>query len=567
MNWQYAHQGVYYRSTELQDNGYTYDYFSPKLLFDDDVRFDRKTKTIEQAGYKAIVLYQDWLDVQAARRILAWAAQGLKVVILEDAGSRTPFNDGKDKELAGVMNALKKLPTVRTAEVFDAPAAGYFSSAPSGYDDNVMEKLQELGVEPYTGYAEENHQLLTQTRQDSDGNEYLYVYNYCPNDYHDRSHKESVRNEDHGTNIQTEIVKDGQFVPYSIDAWSGEVTELAEYRWEDGKTVVPVDLDYNNIALLAFEKVDGERLHIISTNAESAYALPNGVAIRATDSGNVVTDLSNGTQYEDTLTVPEAYDVTDWDLTVESWRPSDTVGDLVRTETVGGLTTVNKKTSTVKTTIELDLDTLTTWNNIPEIGKAVSGTGLYEATFTWDSEAASGAYLDFGNTLEESMEVWINGEKVGGDVSTNPTKVKRDVGGVGGPTIDDGTGHQVPLVGQDLYTGGVSWTKPVVDISPYLVDGENQIVIEYSSVLSNVQLDRGVITEQTPLLRRRGTLWWGNDQVYLDFGPGRQRSSPSSRCSTPPPRTDASTPRARSAPADRASRPHSTRQPVGWLQK
>ncbi|MFD2796514.1 hypothetical protein ACFS27_23330 [Promicromonospora vindobonensis] len=32
------------------------------------------------------------------------------------------------------------------------------------------------------------------------------------------------------------------------------------------------------------------------------------------------------------------------------------------------------------------------------------------------------AYLDFGDTLESSMEVWINGRKVGGDVSTNPTK-------------------------------------------------------------------------------------------------------------------------------------------------
>ena len=69
------------------------------------------------------------------------------------------------------------------------------------------------------------------------------------------------------------------------------------------------------------------------------------------------------------------------------------------------------------------------------------------------------------------MEVWINGRKVGGDVSTNPTKVKKDVGGVGKPTIDDGTGRQVPLVGKVLYTGGISWTKPVADISEYLVDG------------------------------------------------------------------------------------------------
>ncbi|MEA5054473.1 MAG: hypothetical protein VB093_13635, partial [Propionicimonas sp.] len=176
MNWQLAHQGVYYRSTELQDNGYTYDYFSPAFLFDDDVSFNTTTKTIEKAGYKAIVLYQDWLDIDAAKQILKWAKKGLKVVVLEDAASRTPFNDGKDAALKKVMTELKSLSTVRTATVYDN--IDYFSATPGGYDDNVMEKLQELGVYPTVGYAEPNLQLLTQTRQDNQGNEYVFVYNY-----------------------------------------------------------------------------------------------------------------------------------------------------------------------------------------------------------------------------------------------------------------------------------------------------------------------------------------------------------------------------------------------------
>ena len=521
MNWVGAHQGVYYRSTELQDNGYTYDYFSPKFLFDDDVSFNEETKTIEKAGYKALVLYQSWLDADGAERILDWAKKGLKVVILEDAASRSPLNDGRDAELAATMAELKSLSTVRTAEVADMPAGGYFSTAPGGYDDNVMEKLQELGVYPTTGYSEWNHQLLTQTRLDDSGNEFVYVYNYDDGSYHQFSHKESVRAEDHGTNIQTDIVKDGLFVPYEIDAWSGEVTELAGYRWEDGMTVVPIDLDYNNIALLAFEKAAGEKLHVLSTDADSAQTVPDGIAVHAFDSGDVATELSDGRTYQDTVTVPGAYDITDWDLTVQSWRPNATAGNLIRTETIDGVTTVNRKTSTVKTPIEVQLDTLTTWNNIPEVGRAVSGTGHYEATFNWDADAATGAYLDLGATLESSMEVWINGQKVGGHVSTNPTKVKKDVGGVGKATIDDGTGQQVPLVGKDLYTGGVSWTKPVADITPYLVDGQNTIVIEYASVLSNVQLDRRVVTET---LHNRS--WWNNSTKYLEFGPRQAKVVP-----------------------------------------
>lgn len=524
MQWQLAHQGVYYRSTEMQDHGYTYDYFSPKYLFDDDVRFDTKTKTIEKAGYKAIVLYQDWLDLEGAKRILNWAKKGLKVVILEGAASRTPFNDGKDTALKKVTDELKTLPTVRQATVYDN--IDYFSNAPGGYDDNVMEKLQELGVSPYSGYSEENLELLNQTREDEDGNRYVYLYNYGDDEYHQYSQKPQIRDVKFGPSALTDIEVDGQFVPYSIDPWTGEVTELAEYRWSDGKTIVPVEVDKASVALLAFEKVDKSKLHVTSTNADSARAIDGGVAVRATESGVLSTELSNGKQFTDTVTVPSPFDITDWDLTVESWRPGETPGDLLRTETIGDLTTTNRKTSTVKTPISVELETLKTWNNIPEIGKAVSGTGHYEATFDWDADSASGAYLDFGDTLEESMEVWINGQKVGGRVSTNPTKLRKDVGGVGKPTIDDGTGQQVALVGKDQYTGGVSWTSPVADVSDYLVDGENEIVIDYSSALANVQLDRGAIPEKAPHTVFQGTYWWGNDSVYLDFGPEQAQLVP-----------------------------------------
>jgi hypothetical protein len=521
MNWQLAHQGVYYRSTELQDSGYTYDYFSPRFLFDDDVSFDESTQTIEQAGYKAVVLYQDWLELAGARRILDWARRGLKVVILGEAASRTPFDDGADGQLKAVIDELKALPTVRTATVFDPPSGGYFSADPGGYSDDVLEMLQELGVRPYAGYAEPNLQLLTQSRQDEDGNRYLFVYNYGDDDYHQYSHKPEIRGVEFGPSIQTDIVVDGTFVPYAIDAWTGEATELAEYRWTNGTTVVPVDIPQYDIALLAFEKASARKLHALDTNAESARSGAEGVIVRATESGTLTTQLSNGMRYVQDVSVPAAYDITGWDLTVESWRPNATAGDLVRTETIGGLTTTNRKTSTVKTLINVELDRLRTWDDIPAIGRAVSGTGRYEATFYWDGDGASGAYLDLGDTLVETMEVWINGRKVGGRVSTNPTKLRKDVGGVGKPTIDDGTGRQVPLVGKDLWTGGISWTTPVADISDYLVDGQNTVVIEYSSSLTNVQLDRGVIT---PNQHYRG--WWKNTQDYQAYGPERARIVP-----------------------------------------
>jgi len=178
---------------------------------------------------------------------------------------------------------------------------------------------------------------------------------------------------------------DGMFIPYSIDAFSGKVTELSNYRHESSRTIFPIDLDFLNIALFAFKKADSQPLHIVETNAESAYAVSGNLVARATESGPYNVELSNGVSFQYSATVPPPYDITNWDVTVESWTPSPTEGDLSRTETIGAVTTTNRKTSTVKTPINVALPTLTTWNNIPEVGKNVSGTGFYRATFNWDA--------------------------------------------------------------------------------------------------------------------------------------------------------------------------------------
>ena len=504
MNWEFAHMGIYYRSTELQDNGYTYDYLSPDLLKADGVYFNEDTQTVELAGYKALVIYQDWLDVDGAKLILDWAKKGLKVVVMENAAQRTPFNDGKDAELAEVIAELKALDTVRTAEIYDASEDfDYFDAVAEGYDDGVYEALQELGVRPYAEYIEPNHQLLTQTRQDENGNLYLYAYNYCPNDYHQNSHIESVKDEDHGTNIQTEIKMDGMFVPYMIDAWTGEVTEIANYYYENGQTVFPIDLDYGNIALFAFEAVDEEKFHVTATNADSAYVTEDGITVRATESGDYYAVVSDGSLMQYAIDVPAAYDITGWNLTVESWNKGE--NKIISEETIDGITTINTKYETTKTNIDVQLDKLTTWNNIPEVGKEVSGVGYYEATFNWDAAKADGAYINFGDEFVSAMKVWINGQKVGGDVSTNPTKLPR--------AIANGVTE-----GKELYSGGINWMKPVADISEYLVDGENTITIEYSSTLGNLQLARGAIRRGETL---NASSWWHNDSIYRPYGPAQ----------------------------------------------
>lgn len=545
-NWQYAHEGVEYRSTELQDHGYTYDYVSPDLLTIDrsddsgyvampgevtKVEYNAETGTLEGAGYKALVIYQDWMDPDGAETILDLAKQGMPVVILENAAQISTFTSdisSKGNKLSDIMDEMKGLENVRVAAVNDEKI-NYRKAETGAYDDDVYEKLLELGVTPYAGFEEENHQILTQTREDEDGNRYLYAYNYCPNDYHQYSSKEEVKTEDHGLNCTTEIKMEGQYIPYMIDSYSGEVTELADYSYEDGNTVFTIDLDYSNIALYAFEAAGQEKDNTIkSTTAGASYMSDNGPVIRVTEAGTYETELNNGNKISSEVAeVASASDITNWTLDVTSWTAGDQV--LSSVEKIGDVTTENKLTETKKTEITgIKLDTLTTWDNIAEVGKEVSGTGVYTAEFEWDSTKADGAYIDFGDTLDQSMTVEINGMRVNGTESQNPTKKAMTVEG----TVYNENGEEVAYEGTEgrvEYTGGINWDKPVVDVGEYLQDGTNTIRIVYNSSLTNAALAAGLIEERDMVGKawyEAPSIWWGTDVTYRSNGPAQAKLVP-----------------------------------------
>ncbi|MBQ4628805.1 MAG: hypothetical protein IJB44_06975, partial [Clostridia bacterium] len=164
------------------------------------------------------------------------------------------------------------------------------------------------------------------------------------------------------------------------------------------------------------------------------------------------------------------FEITDWDLTVESWTPSDVVE--TRTETLLGVTTNEYAYKTNKQTINVKLDKLTSWDNIEAVGKTVSGKGFYRSLFVWDG-ASDGAYLDFGR-VTESMRIKING------VETDP----------------------------------VNMNLCRVDISDLIKVGENSIEIEYSSNLNNLQISRGKVKENIVVNNFVGYL-----TKYESYGP------------------------------------------------
>ena len=315
VNWMLNHEPVLFPSTALQDAGYTWDYLHPSFLTAEGVAFREATKTLEQAGYKALVLWQDALAAQDAEAVLSLARRGMPIVIVDGAAQHTPFHDGQDDALAAAMEQLKALPG--TVCVPDA--------------DAVLPALQALGIAPYAGFAKPNRQLLTQAREDEDAR-YLYVYNYCDGTYQAAWSGGEAR-DDHGDSITAEIAADGLFIPYEIDPWSGKTRGLGLYRHEDGKTIFPITLPYNCVALFALKKGDAEALHAVSADADRVTA-GDGLTFRFTSSGDHAVALSDGREITLTCDVPAAAPITGWQAEFELWSAGET--RTARTETLLG---------------------------------------------------------------------------------------------------------------------------------------------------------------------------------------------------------------------------------------
>lgn len=432
------HKGIYWHDISLQDAGYIYDYFSPAYL--EKMNYDSKTDTLgENVGYQAILIQQQVLDADDAAQLLKFAKQGLKVVILDGAATKTPYNDNREAELAATMTEMKSLDNVVTVAT----------------EADAKQALESLDVLPRAELVGSNPQILTQLRKDGK-DEYLYAYNYC-ND------KSCGLN--HGLNATTDISMDGTFIPYYIDSWTGKVEKVANYHYEDGRTVFTIDLDYGDVALYAFEPVNKQEKHATKSTAEKVVNKDGNLFVRSTENGKFTTTLNDGKSYVSTIKVPKSTELTNWNLKVENWTQGNQISrEETRNTTVynpetgelvpQNVTTKEVKYETKKDLIETKLTYLDTWDNIPEIGKDVSGIGYYSTTFKWDSKAANGAYLNLGK-FPQSAVVRVNGKKA------DPVNVM----------------------------------NAVVDISKLLKDGKNTIDITVTSTLTNRLLAMGRANE------------------------------------------------------------------------
>lgn len=358
-----ANKGLYWQNCDLQNAGYTWDYFAPQLLR--DAGCGDSTVCPDGPGYQAIIVYQDTLDVDSARVLLSYARMGVKVLFVngvtetlamgcdatyERAAAITPFNDGRDAELAGIVNEIKSLPNVREV---DGP-------------ENALPALRELGVEPRIRFAKSNRNVLPFMREDGDVR-YAYMYN-C------------MYTETEPVAFDVELLGEG--VPYAINCWTGDVDACEAYSVKDGRTVITVTLNPGEACMYA--------LNMAETPAPCA-AIPKTVS---------------------------EIDIPRWNLKVESWDAGKRV-DVTEDRGLGYVTREIYYETDV-TVIDAGEVGLVPWKDIPAIGPDVSGVGVY--TTAVELADVSGR-IEFATAHVPGMTyaVYVNGAKAPAVDFDNPT--------------------------------------------------------------------------------------------------------------------------------------------------
>lgn len=481
-----ANEGVYWKDMNLQNNGYTYEYFAPQILEEDGIGFRDGEIAPDGPGYRALIIYQEALPISSAKRILEWAMEGLPVVLVdgvtetihvgkdkfhEKAAIMTISNDGKDRELEAVIKELEGLGNV--ARVAD--------------QSRTREALAALGILPRVSFLEENKNLLTCMREDED-TDYVFVYHYMYTQTEAFSAKLKIK---------------GSGKPYIIDCWNGTEAEAAVYGQADGYTTVEVTLMPGEAAMVSLHKDEADAVHAIAVDradavhvvavnradadaSETDVSDAAGIKVRnfgglrmennrfslaAFESGIYKVVFSSGTFLEKEIGVPDNIVLEEWDLEVEDWNE----GDKVTITEDRGLGNITEEVyyETKKTRIPVGKTALKPWKDIPEVGPEVSGVGYYTTTVNLPADwaAHNGAVLKIGSTNGNSAAVYVNGQKA--------------------PAVD--------------------FNCRMVDISPLLKPGENRIQVEVSSTLNNRLIARNYYAEKANPMSMPGSEMFGMD--------------------------------------------------------
>lgn len=389
-----------YSPDDLTRAGYSYEYLSPANFVLDEAYVRGGVFAPRRQAAKLLVLrHNDTVTPQGVAYLAKFAAAGLSIIFYGDQPTQWATADKKAIDSAEVV--LKGLLSLPNVHQFPR--------------ESLAAKLASVGITPRAQISS-NGTWWTRWRETSDGDTYLFMYN-------DGSYSMG--------NITFAVIG----TPYLLNAWTGDEDPIAQYVTSGQSTTMPFILNNRETVIVKFSKRNLLRTHVVSSSkAVLGFSVDqNGARIRAktgaAESSSVL--LSSGkTVTVNTKSVPAAYGLKNWNLTLEHWLPQQDLYDLEPDA---------KKVNYSMTVVG---PTLQSWTSLGY--QNVSGIGYYGASIQWNLTTTYGALL--------SMPPIAHG-------------VVGTLNGMSLPTFDI--------------------SNPVVDISAYLVPGANFLKLKVSSTLMN----------------------------------------------------------------------------------
>ncbi|MDQ7908763.1 glycosyl hydrolase [Phytohabitans sp. ZYX-F-186] len=203
----------------------------------------------------------------------------------------------------------------------------------------------------------------------------------------------------------------GDGVPYLLDAWTGQITAIAEYTTGPGTVTVGLDLEPRDAVIVALVTNAPKRAHVTAlAGGEAVYTRKGGLLHRAYVPGSYTASLSNGRRRTVTVrSVPDVLSLPDgWSLELQSWGP-DPAANAV------------DPTASAKTTVTFAGVTLGVWDDLPATSAhlaklgvdgmgQVSGVGRYSRSFHLPTAwARAGAILYLRHRDDMVVRVRLNG--------------------------------------------------------------------------------------------------------------------------------------------------------------
>lgn len=383
----------------LLDKGYSYNLLSEALLKLDGVGVQNGRLCPTGPAYKAIIVKEaKIMSATAMQRLLEYAQNGLPIIFYNCDIARiygTNRDDNNDTLLAEKLAELMKMEQVKTAST----------------QDEILSILSGWGVDPAASYTAPGLEASHRAAAEGD---YYYFYNNSQSP------------------IETTVTLTGQGAPYRLDAWTGEITPLALYQEDGGRTRINIKLEPREAAIFAMSKGAAsfptmKDVYVTDAGGGDAVYVDHSIVHRAGKPGTYTVSLSDNTKKTVTVdTVPAAVEVLNgWDLSLESWGPDPEANKVDPTLSA-------KKTITFK-----DIP-LSIWSDLPATKAQIeslgvdamnhmSGIGTYTTTFTlptsWNTD--TGAILQLTHGADMVVEVLVNNHRID-DVNQLTNKV--DVG-------------------------------------------------------------------------------------------------------------------------------------------